>query len=606
MKKNIIVSLIIIVYALLASMAYHEDNGDEFSLLHQKLKNGSEKVLLIEDMYFAGRERTQILIRMYESDDVFEMDELNLELKQQASRFIKARDKLLTIELTPTEDKQLKSSLKFAQTNAPLQNHIAQLLIDEDREAAESLLFTQAIPNQDKMLTELLQLNSRYTNELPGQLAKILNSHDKKKGYYLAMIMVIILIGMILLIAFLYLIRRENHRYIEAKELAEQSALYKSQFLANMSHEIRTPMHGIISYAKMGIKRFDSANDEKKLKYFKNIKTSADRLLALLNDLLDLSKLESGKMQMNFCIDNINSLIESCITEQSARLKEYQLEACIITKNDNLMAEIDSVRIGQVITNFLSNAIKFSKPNTRIEFSFKELEFSKPFENDTVPGLLLSVRDHGDGIPEHELDKIFNKFEQSSNTDMSKTKGTGLGLSISLEIIQAHHGLVWAENHLDGGAVFNFHTPLKQSNINCENIEKIQWDKSYSVGNDKLDSQHKQIINSINQLIDNSHFALSSEPIVDILENLAHYANEHLKYEEKLLDQVNYPDYESHKQLHLKYTEDIAEFLTKASKVEDETLYYLELLHFLKQWWLNHILKADMQYKDFVNESLST
>ncbi|RKZ98743.1 MAG: hypothetical protein DRQ43_01055 [Gammaproteobacteria bacterium] len=243
---------------------------------------------------------------------------------------------------------------------------------------------------------------------------------------------------------------------------AEFANTAKSEFLANMSHELKTPMHGILNYTNMGISRFDKINDEKKLSFFKTIKSSGDRLLALLNNLLDLATLEAGKMEMNFKQNSLHFVAQSCVTEQYARLNELNQEVVYLPDNIPGKGKFDDIRIGQVISNFLSNAIKFTPHGEKIEFSISNAELYLEQEFKKVPALLFSVRDHGKGIAEDECELVFNKFEKGSGTKAVTIKGIGLGLPICKEIIELHHGNIWADNYPDGCAIFSFIIPVEQ------------------------------------------------------------------------------------------------------------------------------------------------
>jgi len=255
--------------------------------------------------------------------------------------------------------------------------------------------------------------------------------------------------------------KEKQKLYIEKRE-AEIANKFKSEFVVNLGHELRTPLNGILGFSSLGIKRADKITIEKILGYFTNIKISATRLLLLLDDLLDLSKLESGKMEINFTKNNFHLLANSCISEQTARLEELDLEVIWHSKSlTKTCIYCDTLRIGQVITNFLSNAIKFSPTNSKIEFLIEESECEVSTENSRAPSIKFSIRDYGDGIPSDELDLIFEKYMQSS-TNKNQKSSTGLGLPICKEIIALHHGKVWAENHQDGGAVFSFTIPIEQ------------------------------------------------------------------------------------------------------------------------------------------------
>ncbi len=237
---------------------------------------------------------------------------------------------------------------------------------------------------------------------------------------------------------------------LTAKALAEQANRSKSEFLANMSHELRTPMHGILSYSKFGIKKFDIVDKEKLFKYFTQINSSAKRLMTLLNDLLDLAKLESGQKDYKFYKTKLSILVEIAIQDLVFLSKEKKsvIEFEKPKFDDRIM--VDKEKIVQVIRNILSNAIKYSPDGSRVMIRIKEKD----------SGIILSVIDNGIGIPENELGAVFDKFVQSSK---SKTGagGTGLGLSISREIIKDHNGRIWAENNQEGGASFHFLLPIE-------------------------------------------------------------------------------------------------------------------------------------------------
>jgi PAS domain S-box-containing protein len=226
----------------------------------------------------------------------------------------------------------------------------------------------------------------------------------------------------------------------------------KSEFLANMSHELRTPMHSILSFSQLGLKKIESADKEKLLKYFNRIETSGERLLVLLNDLLDLSKLESGRMDLELKTANLQLTLESCLNEQESQIADQKLR--ITTSFDrDCIGTFDTVRINQVITNLLSNAIKFTPDGKSISITITTDKLADR------PTLCFSIEDEGIGIPEGELEEVFDKFIQSSKTKTS-AGGTGLGLSICKEIISSHHGKIWAKHGAHGGTIFKFTIPL--------------------------------------------------------------------------------------------------------------------------------------------------
>lgn len=247
---------------------------------------------------------------------------------------------------------------------------------------------------------------------------------------------------------------------VEAKERAESASRAKSVFLANMSHELRTPMHAILSFGKLGKELLESGrhNPDKLSKYFDRIVESGNRLLLLINELLDLSKLEASKVQLKLASHNLAKLTREAVNELDilADKKGLVIHAAV---PDHLRLECDAFRVGQVIRNLLGNAIKFSPENGVISLLAAPTTLRDTHGTATVPGIELQVCDEGIGIPESELEHIFSEFTQSSKT-ATLAGGTGLGLAISREIVALHSGKISARNNASRGATFIMCLPL--------------------------------------------------------------------------------------------------------------------------------------------------
>jgi PAS domain S-box-containing protein len=237
----------------------------------------------------------------------------------------------------------------------------------------------------------------------------------------------------------------------QARDSAERANEAKSDFLASMSHELRTPMHGILSFTELGLKRLETLSQEKLRQYLENIRNSGTRLLYLINDLLDLSKLEAGKMRLDMASVNLVDLITFCIRDQHLRMHEKNLSCIFEPGLEKAPCVCDRNRMLQVLTNIVANAIKFSPEAgvIRIELESIESEYQ------------IRVSDQGNGIPEEELDQVFDKFYQSVR-NRNQSGSTGLGLSVCREIVSLHQGRIWAESGPQPGTSILCRIPREQ------------------------------------------------------------------------------------------------------------------------------------------------
>lgn len=250
----------------------------------------------------------------------------------------------------------------------------------------------------------------------------------------------------------------------QAKENAEKANHSKSEFLANISHELRTPMHGILSFSSIGIKNSDKSSRKKLYNYFERIHQSGQRLLLLLNDLLDLSKLEADKMDFNMTYHALDELVSLVISELNALFAEKHLSIKMIGNEIDTTVTCDKERIMQVIHNLLSNAIKFSHPDSAITIAFSYTTIEDKISADQrlinkQSAIRVDVKDEGIGVPVNELESIFDQFAQSSKTNTG-AGGTGLGLAICKEIIDGHHGIIKAQSIFGHGTTISFSIPL--------------------------------------------------------------------------------------------------------------------------------------------------
>ena len=243
----------------------------------------------------------------------------------------------------------------------------------------------------------------------------------------------------------------QNRLNLERHDL---SAKAKSDFLAHMSHEIRTPMNGIIGMTEIALK--DGQTEERRIDCLRKIEYSSEYLLGLINDILDMSKIESGKMRLIEEKCNLMEMIQGLRPLLEAKLNENNIQyiADIQLKNHWFMA--DSLRLNQVLVNLLGNALKYSRPDGHVWLTVRETEEEKGFSN-----LYFQVRDDGIGIAPEKQQLIFRQFEQADNSENARKQGTGLGLAISRRIVRMMDSDIKLESEPGKGSSFSFNVKLQ-------------------------------------------------------------------------------------------------------------------------------------------------
>jgi signal transduction histidine kinase len=242
-------------------------------------------------------------------------------------------------------------------------------------------------------------------------------------------------------------------REIEAKSRQlETASRHKSEFLANMSHELRTPLNAIIGFSEVLYERMFGEINDKQAEYLADILESGRHLLSLINDILDLSKIEAGRMELDPTEFSLPAAIDNTLTlvRERAHRRAIELERSI----DESIGEIyaDERKVKQVILNLLSNALKFTPEGGRVAVRARAYDGWNE----------ISVSDTGVGIAPEDQQTVFDEFRQVGSA-AKKVEGTGLGLAISRKFIELHGGRIWVTSKLGAGSTFAFTLPARSA-----------------------------------------------------------------------------------------------------------------------------------------------
>ena len=404
-----------------------------------------EKMQLVVQMRAAARERTVLLQRMILLDDPFERDDEFMLFNRQGAIFAQARLSLLNSPLSKVEKDLLNSQGKITGIGVPQQNKIVDLVAQDEMEQAQTLLVEQSIPLQDSVLTVLTELYEYQRQAAADAVVEAENANHEARVWMLWLSAAAGVIGIIIAV----FVGKRTSQASSAREKYMAEIKYaseaKSSFLANMSHEIRTPLTAIIGFAEASLDSDQSP--EERLGAFRTIVRSGKHLLQIINDILDLSKVEADKLEVERIplspfqiIADVESIVRMQALDKGLDFKikyDFPLPSKI---------ESDPIRLKQILINLCSNAIKFTHCG-RVQINLNC--------NSDEQLLRFSVIDSGIGLNKEQITKIFSAFTQADSSTTRKYGGTGLGLSLSKRLAEMLGGTLEVISEPDIGSRFD-------------------------------------------------------------------------------------------------------------------------------------------------------
>lgn len=372
---------------------------------------------------------------------------------------------------------------------------------------------------------------------------------------------------------------------IEARKQAELSmseakmdAVYankaKSEFLASMSHELRTPLNAVLGYAQMLQYNPSTPLTETQSQYIDSIVSGGNHLLELVNDILDLAKIESNQINLTITEVDVCTVVNDTIAmaEQLGKARAISIDNRIDCVDTRLRT--DEVRLKQVVLNLLTNAIKFNRDNGSVIINAKSV----------TPGFLrIFVTDTGCGIPEEDRASVFHMFRRLEDDVMIAREGIGIGLSVSKLLIERMAGRIGVDSVVGEGSTFWVELPL----IDNDNV--MIWTDALTTHIDPIDNDHQVLI----ALWSKTTFHDTPVAEVDeIIEDIVNYSKYHFRREEAIMEACTYPGLEAHKSQHRRLLEQVNELVVEWNDTRDPKT-VVRLRKFLQKWLFDHILKMD-------------
>lgn len=267
-------------------------------------------------------------------------------------------------------------------------------------------------------------------------------------------------------------IRKSNEKLKKAAEVADAANQAKSDFLANMSHELRTPLNHIIGFTEIVLEQHFGELNDSQAEYLSDVLSSSKHLLSLINDILDLSKVEAGKFELDNSEIDLSRLLEDSLVMIKEKAQKHNIMISTSISRIPPVIEGDARKLKQILYNLLSNSVKFTPDGGNISLEAR-IRTGGSFDEPGDIGLPeafrpedfieISVKDSGIGLKADDVERIFNPFEQADRARNRKYQGTGLGLSLTKKLVELHNGWIWAESKGEGsGSVFKFVIPSRQ------------------------------------------------------------------------------------------------------------------------------------------------
>jgi len=592
--------VVCVVALVLLVTSYHHETQAAFD----ENTTYRDKAQITATMHEIVYLRTYMLSYTATIEDYFERDEERLRFNEHAQNMIRARNQMVEMGLSAEEkvffDKMTEEILGMH----PIVVSTMDLAVEEPGSEAFLTSMREARRRQLE-LQDTIDSFAAYYDGLSVQNT-IVVQRTLENLWQKTVVLCSLLLAAVVAIG-LYVVRseaqtkRQLRKAVAARtaelrierDRAAQANRYKSKFLATMSHELRTPLNAIIGFSDMiRCEIMGKISPPQYIEYAQDVYNSGSYLLNLINEILDMSKIEAGEFKIFPANFNLHEAVDEALVMVEVQAHEKHINLCNEIPATLPLVTADPRVTKQIIINLVTNAVKFTPQDGTVSLT-------ACVQQDVVE---VCVEDTGSGMSPEDAKAVLEPFIQAAHNQ----QGTGLGLSLCKNFVELQGGSFSLSSELGKGTRATFTMPLSVEDqdadvadvLSTPHLEQTSWLPSMSVGVKKWDEDHKTLLALLAQLPTTPEENITQENFDAVLDELVHYMEDHLLSEENVLKAYGYPEFEAHKAKHDEFRKWVVE-QKKLRQTASDTRDCLETARFIVNWWHFHIMKVDMEYKSF-------